>query len=228
MKLQNYADMQINLIQKPEYPGILIQLASELTQKSNLTASPASPKLLKYLITANHTSLFEHVSTTWLIRNVSRSFLAQITRHRMASYTSGSQHYQDYRDYPLVVGHELQTPATASLFKYIDQSYTDMVDAGIMPEEARQILPNAKAVNLLWTINVRSLINFLNLRICERNVREMRYFAERVRNACLVWWPEVFTHVGPDCLMLGRCRQGRMMAQTCKENGSPWKGHTSE
>ena len=223
--MKTYEQMQVKLIRKTQDPGKLIKLASDLTQKREPSLTEASKKLIKYLITANHTSLFEHISTTWLISGVSRSFLAQITRHRMASYTSASQHYQDYSQYPCVVSQSIDTLETLKILKSIDWFYEWLIQQGIKPEEARQILPNAKAVNILWTVNVRSLINFLNLRLCERNVEEMKLFASIISNKCIKWWPEVFTLVGPDCVMLGKCRQGKMKAKICKEKGSPWIQH---
>jgi thymidylate synthase (FAD) len=218
-----YQDMKVKALSLPNNPGVRVKLACEITQKESFTGDEAPETLLRYLLRANHTSMFEHLSTTWLIRDVSRSFLAQITRHRMASYTCGSQHYQDYRDYPHIVSEDLHNFKGSETFAVINGMYTELIRQGIPPEEARQVLPNAKAVTILWTINVRSLINFLNQRLCERNVEEMVVFAINVYTRCLEWWPELFKYVGPQCRMEGKCRQGRMKAQSCREHGSPWK-----
>ena len=220
--LKTYDQMCIRLIRKTEDPSLLIQLACDITQKNMFRGKEASEVLIKFLIDANHISLFEHVSTTWLIQDVSRSFLAQITRHRMASYTAASQHYQDYQDYPCIVDESMNKRYVDSFCADVDSQYAQLIDEGVPAQEARQILPNAKAVNILWTINVRSLINFLNLRLCERNVNEMKTFAFKILRKCRAWWPEVFEHIGPDCKMIGKCRQGKMMAEQCKENGSAW------
>jgi thymidylate synthase (FAD) len=217
-----YRDMTVKALSLPDSPGHRVQLACEITQRASLTGDNVDPKLLLYLLKAGHTSVFEHLSTTWFIRDVSRSFLAQITRHRMASYTCGSQHYQDYRDYSHIVSDELHNFKGSETFAIINGMYTELIAQGVPPEEARQILPNAKAVNILWTINVRSLINFLNQRLCERNVEEMTTFASYVYIKCLDWWPELFQVVGPQCRMPGECRQGRMKAERCRLFGSPW------
>ena len=89
------------------------------------------------------------------------------------------------------------------------------------PEEARQILPNSKAVNILWTINARSLINFFHQRLCYRNVEEMRIFADRMHAVCMGWFPQLFQFVGPECTFMKRCNQGKMMAPQCKGR-YPW------
>ena len=52
---------------------------------------------------ASHTSPFEHASFTFAISNVSRTLLAQITRHRIATFSVKSQRYvntiKDFRPY---------------------------------------------------------------------------------------------------------------------------------
>ena len=177
----------------------------------------ASPGLLQYLIRANHSSVLEHASISVLISGVSRSFLAQITRHRMASYTSASQHYQDYSNYENIVHPDLDNNETVMLsLEQTDIDYRQLVSEGVPIYAARQVLPNAKAVNILWTINARSLWNFLNIRLCKRNVPEMLNFAYVMQSVAKQWWEDLFIWSGPDCEVWGQCRQGRMMAEECK------------
>ena len=103
----------------------------------------------------------------------------------------------------------------------IDWFYQDLINMNIPKEEARQILPNAKAVNILWTVNARSLINFFNQRLCKRNIREMRMFAKELLLLCIDWFPELFMWVGADCKVLGGCTQGYMKAEVCKNDNIP-------
>jgi thymidylate synthase (FAD) len=217
MEIKTYLDQRVKCLRATEDPGRVVQLALEITQKkiTGQWTKEVSGKTLKYLLDANHTSVLEHASITFLISNVSRSFLAQITRHRIASYTASSQHYQDYRDYPVVISPDF---ATGSEKDYMMKNrlewsigeYAEMVEYGVPVWEARQILPNATACIILWTINARSLINFLNLRLCRRNVPEMHIFAQNVHRVCSSWWPELFNWIGADCAMKGKCTQGRM------------------
>ena len=50
-------------------------------------------KFLNSLVERGHMSPFEHASFTFGIEDVSRSFLAQISRHRIASFSVQSQRY---------------------------------------------------------------------------------------------------------------------------------------
>ena len=108
MKIKGYSDIDIQLIGATGNPLELMARVTVITMKKNFEDNGCdnTEKKIKYLITANHTSPLEHVNYTFQIKEATRSFLAQITRHRIASYTSGSQHYQDYRDYGLKIADE--------------------------------------------------------------------------------------------------------------------------
>jgi len=214
MKLQSYNDMKIEMIRSTPDPAMLIAQAIAITMKQDFsTLKPINQNKCKFILDAEHTSVLEHVSYTFLISGISRSFLAQITRQRMASPTSGSQHYQDYRDYPCSVHPDLQdSELVQNCLKNNLTDYISLVDNGTKPEEARQILPNAACVNYLWTINAHSLYWFLKKRMCNRNVLEMRIFANRIHALATVHFPELFTNVGPQCFM-GTCKQGFLQCE---------------
>ena len=218
MKLKLYKDMKVELLQQTEYPAEMVAAALDLTMHSDEEHMPAkfTAKLGKFLLDAEHTSPIEHVHYTFLIQGVSRSFLAQITRHRMGSFTSASQHYQDYEDYPCIVSEYDPNYVMALQNSY--SSYKFLRSEGVAKEEARQVLPNAASVNLIWSVNARGLVTFLMQRLCHRNVKEMQIFAQRVLSLVKPSFPELFNFVGPQCFMDDTCKQGRMQ---CKEG--VWK-----
>ena len=91
--------------------------------------------------------------------------------------------------------------------------YIALIEQGEKPEEARQILPNACAVNLVITANPRALVDFLQVRLCHRNTEEMQIFAKKLYKVCNDWLPEIFNHAGPECIT-GQCAQGKMKCKT--------------
>lgn len=220
-KILDYgSSIKVSLLRNTESPADIVGTAAAITTKSDLATplSPMNSKGHKYLLDADHTSLLEHVSYTFLLEGVSRSFLAQVTRHRMSSFTSGSQHYQDYTSYPCVVSKEIVSDDVTIYAMHITYaSYNKLTAQGVPKEEARQVLPNASTVNIMWTINARSLVNFLKLRLCKRNVMETRIVATRILKIVRDHYPELFNHVGPQCFM-DQCKQGFMR---CGEE--PWK-----
>lgn len=208
MKINSYAVQHVKLVRNTHKPAELIKAACEMCTAKKIKNVEAS---IKFLIEAEHTSLLEHVSFTFHIGNISRALLAQLTRHRIASYTMASQHYQIYTKYDHVVHEDLVDSVTLrSAIQVAEDAYLRLIEADYPREEARMVLPNSKCVNGLWTINARSLLNFLRIRLCERNVQEMVLFAHNVKEECMKWCPEIFKHAVPDCESELGCRQGRM------------------
>ena len=212
--LRTYNDISIQKLWWTPLPSNTMGIAVDITQKRDpwTREKPLSPGTLEFLLKANHTSLLEHAVICVYITNVSRSFLAQITRHRMSSFTCSSQHYQEYSQYDDFISPSAPNNVAVAI-QDSNAAYHDLVVQGVPVHEARQVLPNSKGVNILWTINARSLVNFLNLRMCHRNVEEMRIFAEKMLDVAIDWWPDLFLQVEADCQMpaFGKaCRQGKM------------------
>jgi thymidylate synthase (FAD) len=141
----------------------------------------------------------------------------------MGSFTCSSQHYQTYNDYPLVVHPKYKAEfigpgggLIAAMF-----AYEDLMARDIPKEEARQTLPNAMAVNILWTVNARSLANFFRQRCCNRNTAEMQLFANRLLAEVIKVWPLFENVFGPPC-KTGKCNQRHMQ---CAEG--EWSNHES-
>lgn len=224
-KIQTYDDIEVKVKWATPNPGAEVREA--LTNSmANLTMQKREPKnnvssdMLRFLFMAEHDSVIEHAVISFMIYGSSRSFLAQITRHRMASYTSSSQHYQDYSDYPFVVHKDMEHTCHMFFRDCVDK-YKNCIDNGNPKEEARQVLPNASTVNLKWTVNASSLYNFFRKRSCLRNVAEIRIFCNKLFPLIENWWPEYAKILGPPCHTDGHCNQGFM---SC---GKKWTGFNS-
>lgn len=85
-----------------------------------------SAEFLEMLSDLGHSSPVEHASFTFGIEGVSRSFLAQITRHRIASFSVQSQRYVEYDDPSYVVPPEIAAcPEALAVYEQALQSCTD-------------------------------------------------------------------------------------------------------
>ena len=184
-----------------------------------------STKIPSFLYRANHGSPLEHAVISFELTQISRACLDQLVRHRMGSFTSSSQHYQDHRDYPMRMSHKLiesyraVKPAVGYMMNEAILGYSYLIDEGVQKEEARMLLPMSTEVRVIWTVNARSLANFINLRTCRRNVMEMLLLATRVRKQAQEWFPELFDDVGPDCTQPWvLCRQGKMQCDFFNRN----------
>lgn len=166
--------------------------------------------LIKFLYTADHRSPLEHASMSLHLLGVSRAFMAQITRHRLASYTCSSQHYQDYSDYPVAPLYCEPYPKDMRLsIEEAVRTYSSSVQKGMPKDCARMVLPEGMTVNMLITANAREWAEIAHQRLCKRNTYETLAIARAIKEKLDAWFPELFTLVGPECFE-GGCKQGPM------------------
>ena len=165
-----------------------------------------------------HQSPFEHVSFTFGIEGVSRAMLAQITRHRVASFSVQSQRYVNMDEFGYVIPPSIAANQDA-LDEYehfmdrADLVYTYLRSSGIPAEDARFVLPNACETRMIVTMNARELMHFFSLRCCKRAQWEIRAVADEMLRLCKEVAPEIFAKAGPGCVR-GHCPEGKM---GCKE-----------
>lgn len=192
-----------------------------------------------------HESPTEHASFTFGIEGVSRALLAQITRHRIASYSVQSQRYVCANQFEYVLPPEIAAiPEAAEEYRRAmeeDQAHydrlteilkekhlADKLAAGMSEkeaaraaekqaiEDARFVLPNACTTKIVMTMNVRSLHNFFRHRCCNRAQWEIRELAEAMYKLCVDAAPHLFKKAGPPCVT-GACPEGKMSCGKAQE-----------
>ncbi|MDR3306422.1 MAG: FAD-dependent thymidylate synthase [Endomicrobium sp.] len=177
--------------------------------------------LLGKVISSGHHSVLEHASFTFGVEGVSRALLAQLTRHRIASFSVQSQRYVKFKsglDFvfpPTIKKDEKLLKKYNSFLKNTKNLYKEFLDAGIPAEDARYILPNAAATQIIITMNARELRHFFSLRCCNRAQWEIKDMARRMLNLARKEAPLLFEDAGPDC-----ARKGCHETFAC---GKPWK-----
>ena len=175
-------------------------------------------KFLTMLSDLGHASPIEHASFTFGIEGVSRTLLAQITRHRIASFSVQSQRYVRLDDFHYVIPPEIEAipEAKAAFLESMDgdaKRYLDLAkkleDSKQANEDARFVLPNACETKMVVTMNARSLQNFFHLRCCSRAQWEIRQLAEEMFRLVYPVAPHIFAKAGPACVS-GPCPEGKM------------------
>ena len=144
-------------------------------------------ELLKKIIKSDHTSTLEHISFTFSIEGISRACLQELARHRMASLSVQSTRYTLKKILCKEVAADDYFVHTG--IPYIDERVKEMIlDIPVLAQGAandtlKYMLPEAFKTSLIWTINARSLRNFLQLRTSPRALWEIREMAEKVKGA---------------------------------------------
>lgn len=155
-------------------------------------------KWLQSRIKQGHESLIEHASATFYIK-ASRALTHELVRHRIASYSQRSQRYVKETESDYIMPPEFSAdinPQISGIFqRAMDsawQSYRQLLNAGIKPELARYVLPNACVTEIICTWNFREIRHIIKLRTGPASLPEMREVAEKIKQIMKVNAPGVF------------------------------------
>ena len=156
--------------------------------------------LIRFLLREKHASPFEHAVFRFDVRCpifVAREWF----RHRWSSFNEFSMRYAKATDdfyipAPEDVRTQVGKPGSYSFEPVSDEvaettraelrqvyeaayaAYEKLVELGVARELARAALPVGAYTEFYWTVNARSLMNFLSLRNAEAAQREIRRYAE--------------------------------------------------
>lgn len=151
-------------------------------------------RLIRHIVNSGHLSTLEHLAFTFAVEGVSRSLLAQLTRHRIGfSYSVQSQRYVKFGTgdrsggTKVVVPPSIQNnPEALAVYEEFNQrmqqTYDELRRLGIPAEDARYVLSNGTTCNLVMTVNLRALFDFYSKRNENTHAQqEIRQLAERLR-----------------------------------------------
>lgn len=185
----------------PTASGVCCDAAAVCTNSKNGYRS------LQHSMASGHESVLEHAVFTFRVEGLSRAALAQLTRHRLASFSVQSQRYVRINGIDLVMPESIRNSdfyeEARSLLEDVMNLYRRMVDAGIPAEDARYVTPQAVPTSLIMTMNARELRHFFSLRCCNRAQWEIRHLADEMLKLCKQTAPEIFRDAGPGCVSKG-------------------------
>lgn len=199
--------MTVDLISHTQYPVIVCGTAAAIC-----TGSENPNSALMGAMSCGHESVAEHASFTFRIEGVSRVLLAQLTRHRLASYSVQSQRYCGVK-LEFVVPDTIKKMGWEQAYTMQMQecyaTYNLMIHEGVPEEDARYIIPQGITCNLILTMNARELLHFFSLRCCNRAQWEIRELADRMRDLCMENAPLLFRRSGAPCQRGEKCPEGK-------------------
>ena len=136
-----------------------------------------------------HASTLEHITYNFYIQGISRALLQELARHRIASLSVKSTRYTlkelkecdiiDYKKFLVFTGNEIVDNASKTALDNLQ----NVLKAGISNDIAKYCLPESYKTELTWTINARSLQNFLHLRSSKDAFWEIRNLANGIYEA---------------------------------------------
>jgi len=158
-------------------------------------------KLINFLVKHRHGTPFEHVVFQWYV-DAPIFVIREWQRHRIASYNEISGRYVEMEP-KYYVPERIRVPAETnkqgSVFidgnppypeyefhmrkriftesDHIFRTYKELLRDGVAKEQARMVLPLNTYSQFYFTVNARSLMNFLSLRAAEDAQWEIRQYA---------------------------------------------------
>ena len=178
----------------------------------------ADKKLIGYLLKHSHMTPFEHAVFKFHVS--APIFVArQWFRHRFAAYNEVSFRYTEVKDdfympstwrgqdvknkQSSSAAIELDQKALNDMFKkQVDEAlavYQKMIGLGVAREMARMVLPVNLYTEFYWTVNARSLMNFVALRADTHAQLEIQAYGEALAvqfKALMPWTYEAFLRDG--------------------------------
>ncbi len=177
--------MDVQILTMTENPLKVIWTAARTcysaSTPSELWAGEPAPeemfRLVKRIFLSKHLSVAEHASVTFAVSGVSRTLLAQYTRHRIGvSISVQSQRYvsegsaKNNGQFGYVVPQTIEaSPEAKELYlSHLQQAqgaYDSLLSLGVPKEDARFVLPGGADTNFVTTVNFRSLLDLYSKRV---------------------------------------------------------------
>ena len=209
--------MKLKILSHTPEPEKVISMAAKLCYSAvgvdqieeNLTPESID-KFLNMLISIGHESPLEHVSFTFAVEGISE----YIIPHHINEIDEARELFIE----TMKKDQEAYDKLVEILF---EKHYNKLIQNGKNEkeakrsaekqsiEDARYVFPNACETKMVFTMNVRSLYNFLNHRCCERAQWEIRELAIEMLRQLKQVAPILFRNMGPNCVQ-GPCPEGNM------------------
>lgn len=183
----------------------VVEAARVSFDKETLEMGDRETKLITYMMHHRHGSPFEHSYFTFHVK-APLFVVREWQRHRIGSFNEMSGRYVEFEpEFYLPQGEDIlsapwRIPAQNNKqgsvqsnyphywqrdmeiayrdgLTYSWNAYQYLLEKGVAKEMARMVLPLSLYTQFYWTVNARSLMNFLNLRTGDNAQWEIRQYA---------------------------------------------------
>jgi len=198
MEVERRGDpMLVELTKHTEDPEMEIAEVGGISHGAGLEDIEEARDRIRDFVKKGHHSTLEFADATFYVNGVSRSFLAQLTRHRHASFMVRSMRYvkQENGEYikPDSVKSEMDEGIYDESIRQSFEHYQQLVDDGIPKEDARMVLPIGTETELYVKANFREWRHIIDLRGLNEHAQwEIREFAQRALRQLYEVAPSVF------------------------------------
>lgn len=174
------------------------RVSNAVTYEEASRGEEKDAKLIKFLARNRHGTPFEHATFTFRVK-APLFVVREWQRHRMGSYNEVSGRYVEFNPefyypnlwrvpgktnkqgsaVPMPFDQGWQDEAHLSYADAMQEAYARyvfLIEHGVAKEMARMLLPLSLYTEFYWTVNARSLMNFISLRSAEDAQWEIRQY----------------------------------------------------
>lgn len=188
------------------------QCARTCYQSQDKITDGSAERMIKMLVSKGHLAMIEHLVITMRLIT-SRGVSHELVRHRVASYAERSTRYCDSKDMHICtpawadccdmnnkyhywrnkngLTNDRYTPYFTSL-SITESAYNNLLELGATKQEARGILPNDLATEIIVTANAREWMHILELRTAPDAHPDMQLIMKYAKQELNKYCPELF------------------------------------
>ena len=173
-------------------------------QSQNKITDDSYLRFVKALIKNGHGSPLEFGRVILKLKT-SRDVMAELTRHRLCGFAILSQRFVlESKDGDIEFirpnTYQVELPLGMSdihdswfyAMRGCEECYKKAIAEGAKNEDARKVLPNSTATDIVMTCNIREMLHILSLRDSNAAYPEMRTLMKLVRSELTKVFPEIF------------------------------------
>jgi thymidylate synthase (FAD) len=182
----------VDVADDDQYRAIVeaVSIDSDVSEMDSVDTSldEKTAEMIRKFVNRGHFGVLEHSNFTFAVEGISRSCMAQLTRHRHVSFDVQSMRYVNVEDADVKVPPSIKDHDDGRVYGSFNTAtqkpfgnYEFLVeDKGVPKEDARFALPIGTKVNLTMTMNLRTLAHIINLRKKANAQWEIRELTEKV------------------------------------------------
>lgn len=213
IELLNYTERPLNTI--GEIAGICWNSPTDNIDKN--------VKRAKSCIKSGHDRVMEYPDITVIISGYSARCIRELGRHIIGTtYLQESTRYVNYDNFDYYEPNSILKVKTNDkevkaekeyVFEMntIAQSYKTLLECDIPKEDAANILPLGMNTKIIWKINLRALVHFMNMRLCSRALMEIRQLSNELKgklSSINDEWKWICDELlVPKCKIIGYCQE---------------------
>lgn len=208
------------LPQTTKDPLQLIGTTSAVCYNADISNKEKNIKRALDCIHSGHGRVLEWPNVEVIVEGFSAKMMREAMRHIVGtSVLQASTRYIDYEKGfdvitpPAIANNNDAMEVWCKVMNDIKMAMGALKALGVPKEDYTNLLPLAYQSKMIWKVNLRTLINFMNMRLCSRAYWEIREFSNMLKKALIDYSPEweiickeLFV---PKCDAVGYCTEAK-------------------